>query len=349
MKIRLLTTLTASALLALPASALAQAGAMPTPGCQGIQITDKAGDNQSQTGGQQGSPSSDVIAGWISYDGSKAFANIQVENLTAGEVDPPWVAIGWEMMMTTTKGGKHVRAYQDRAGVVKYTWGTEKETTDPTPVPSGTTTGALFPGKGGVIQIELPLAEAEFGATPGSVIKSLAIEVRQWGSLPAAVPHISGSPLVYPAPIFDDATGKGSVTLGPCPATPAPGAPGGGPAPAPETPAPGSPSNPGSGSSQADLGVKVTVGKLAAKKLKKKGKKFAIKLSGDATGLTAVVRKKAAGGKTLASGKLATLKGSGKLTLKTKGKLKKGKYVIVLAGKNAQGQAAQTAVNIRVR
>ena len=345
MKIRFLTALSASALLALPASALAQGG-MPAPGCHGVQITDKAGDNTSQTGGQQGSPSSDAIAGWITYEGGKGFANIQVENLTEGEVDAPFVAIGWEFMMTTTKGAKWVRAYHDRAGITKYTWGSESDPLDPTTRgPGGDTTGALFPGKGGVIQIELPLAEAEFGATPGSVLKGFALEVRQWGSLPAAVPS-TGLPLVYPAPIFDDAAGKGTVTLGPCPSTPAPGAPGGGPAPAPVNPAPGSPGAP---ASQGELGVKVTVPKLAAKKLAKKGKKFTVKLSGDATELTAVVRKKVTGGKTLATGKLATLKGSGKLTLKTKGKLKKGKYVLVIGGKNAQGQPAQGAVKIRVR
>ncbi len=293
MKIRLLTAITASALLALPASAFAQ-GATPTPGCLGVQVTDKAGDNVDQTAGQQGSPSSDVIAAWISYDGKKAFANIQVDNLTEGEVDAPYVAIGWEMTMTTTKGAKNVRAYHDRTGITRWTWGTEKEVTDPTPVPSGTTTGTLFPGKGGVIQIELPMAEAEFGATP------------------------------------------------------APGAPGGPAAPAPSEPGTGTPAGPGRQSSQADLGVKATVGKLAAKKLAK-AKKFTVKLSGDASALTAVVRKKASGGKTLASGKLATLKGSGKLTLKTKGKLKKGTYVLVLSGKNAQGQAAQSAVTFKVR
>ena len=345
MKIRLLTTLTAGLLLAVPASALAQ-GAMPTPGCQGVQITDKAGDNVDATANQQGSPSSDVIAGWISYDGAKAFANIQVDNLTEGEVDAPYVAIGWEMTMTTTKGAKNVRAYHDRSGVTRWTWGTEKETTDPTPVPSGTTTGTLFPGKGGVIQIELPLAEAEFGATPGSVIKGLGVEVRQWVSLPAAVPHIPGSPLVYPAPIFDTAAGKGTVTLGPCPATPAPGAPGGGPAPAPETPAPGTPGAP---ASQGTFDVKAKFPKLSAKKLSKKGKKFTVKLTGNATELKAVVRKKVTGGKALAAGRLATLKGSGKLTLKTTGKLKKGTYVLVMTGKNAQGQAAEGAVKFKVR
>ena len=341
MKTRFLTALTASALLALPAgSAFAQAA--PTPGCFGVQVTDKAGDNVAQLTNQQGSPSSDVIAGWITYDGAKAFANIQVDNLTEGEVDAPYVAIGWEFMMTTAGGNRFVRAYHDRTGITKYTWGEPRVVTED-PVGSGiggTTTGTLFPGKGGVVQIELPIGEADFGAKPGTVLKGFALEVRQWVSLPAAVPN-TGLPLISPAPIFDDAAGKGTVTLGPCPAAATtPGAPGGPAAPAPV--------ESGAGASQGSFDVKVKVPRLSARKLAK-ARKFTVKLSGNATELKAVVRKKVTGGKTLASGKLATLKGSGQMTLKTKGKLKKGTYVLVFAGKNAQGQAAQGAVKFKVR
>ena len=343
MKNRLLTALTATSLLAIPAApAPAQGTAAPTPGCFGVQSTDKAGDSANGVDSSPGSPSSDLVAGWISYDGAKAFANIQVDHLTEAEVDTPYVAIGWEFMMTTPAGAKYVRAYHDRSGVTRWTWGTDSDPTDPTTAgPSGTTTGTLFPGKNGVIQIEIPLGNDDFGAKPGVVLKGFAMEVRQWASVPAAVPH-TGLPLVFPAPIYDEAAGKGTVTLGPCPSVPAPGAPGG-----PAAPAPG-PAAPGGQASQGELGVKVTAPKLSAKKLAK-ARKFTVKLSGEATGLTAVVRKKLTGGKTLASGKLASLKGSGKLTLKTKGKLKKGTYVLVLTGKNAKGESGEGAVKIRVR
>jgi hypothetical protein len=247
--------------------------------------------------------------------------------------------------MSTAAGARFVRAYQDVSGTVKYTWGEPRAVTDDQTAPrvGGATTGALFPGKGGIVQIEIPLKD--IGATAGSQLKGLSIQVRQWASLPAAVPS-TGLPLFSPAPIYDDAAGKGAYTLGPCPATPAPGAPGGPPAPAPSTT---TTTTAPSGSSPAALNVKVTVPKLAAKKLAK-AKKFTIKLSGTASGLTAVVRKGAdRNGKALASGKLATLKGSGKLTLKTKGKLKKGTYVLAITGKNAQGQPAEGAVKIKVR
>lgn len=334
-----LTAMTTMTLLATPAPALAQ-GAPPAPGCFGVQATDKAGDNVNGLDSSQGSPSSDLIAGWISTEGAKAFANIQVDHLTEGEVDAPYVAIGWEFMMTTSAGSRFVRAYHDRTGITKFTWGEPRVVTED-PVGSGiggTTTGTLFPGKGGVIQIELPVQEADFGAKPGTVLKGFALEVRQWVSLPAAVPN-TGLPLVSPAPIYDEAAGKGTVTLGPCPTAPAPGAPGG-----PAAPEPVAPTTPRAGA----FDVKVKVPKLSAKKLAK-AKKFTVKLTGNATELVATVRKSATGGKALASGKLAKLAGSGKLTLKTKGKLKKGSYVLAFSGKDAEGRPAEGAVKFKVR
>lgn len=343
---RLLTALTATALLAAPAATASAQGAPPAPGCYGMHIADKAGDSTNSlmttAGGpaQPGSPSSDLIGGWIDYDASahKGTANIQVDNLTEGEIDQPYVAISWEYSFNTSAGARFVRAYQDASGTVEYTWGEPRAVTDDqtTPRIAGDTTGALFPGKGGVIRIDLPLAEADFGGKPGTGLKSQALEVRQWASLPAAVPN-TGLPLYSPAPIYDDAVGKVPFTFEPCgaPKPVTPGAPT--TAPTGDTPAPST--------QGGSFDVKVTVPKLSAKKLKK-AKKFTIKLSGNATELKAVVRKKLTGGKNLASGKLAALKGKGKMTLK--GKLKKGSYVLVFSGKNAQGQTSEGAVKIKV-
>lgn len=343
---RLLCVLLLTALLALPTATASGQGAMPAPDCHGQPVTDKADDNTSPTTMTKGNPSSDITGGFITFDGKKAQANVRVNELTAGEVDPGFVAISWEFAFSTKAGPRFVRAYQDLTGIVKYTWGEPRAITDDQTAPrvQGTTTGALFPGKDGIVQIDIPFAE--MGAPAGTDLKSLTIQTRQWISLPAAVPTLP-VPLFSPAPIFDDATGKGSVALNPCTATstPAPGAPGGPPAPAPSEPGTGTPSG---GPAPASLGVKVTVPKLSAKKLKK-AKKFTIKLSGNASDLQAVVRKDAKGtGKALASGSLKTLKGTGRLTLK-KAKLKKGTYVLTLTGKNAQGQDASGAVKIKVR
>ena len=337
--IRALTSLIL--LLAIPATAAAQEAA-PVPDCHGITVTDKEGDSANAVSGDAGSKTSDLIGAFIRYDGTKATANIQVAELTEGEVDPPYVAIGWEMNFNTSAGARFVRAYMDRAGIVKYTWAEPSEVGDTSDHPGGDTTGKLFPGPKGIIQIDIPLEE--MGAKPGTELKSIALEVRQWASLPAAVPS-TGLPLVYPAPIYDDATGKGTVKLAPCTAgTPlAPGAPGGPAAPAPAPAGPPTPSGP------ATFDIKAKFPKLSAKKLAK-SRTFTVALTGNASSLKAAVRAGTGpNAKVLGGGRLATLKGKGKLKIKLKGKIKKGKYVLALSGKNANGAAAEGAVSFRVR
>ena len=346
--------LTAAVSLALLPAGSALAAAPPPPGCQGIQATDKAGDSANALTQEPGSKSSDLTAGWIAYEpgSDKATANIQVVELTPGQVDPPYVAISWTFSFTTSEGPRFVRAYQDRTGTVRYSWGEPRAVTDDqtTPRKGGATTGSLFPGKDGVVSIEMPLKD--LGAPAGSELKAMALEVRQWGSLPAAVPN-TGLPLVYPAPIYDEAAGRGTFRLGPCPA----GAPGGGGTPggggggsgAPGTPGTSAPGSPTSPQRSGTLGIKVTVPRLSARKLAKR-KKFVVKLTGNATKLVAQLR---AGpgpdAKVLGSGKLSVLKKRGKLTLKFRRKLKKGKYVLLVGGRNAQGQPAEGGVSIKVR
>ena len=338
---RTLTALTAAALLAVPAAtAPAQSATMPAPGCYGSFATDPAGDSANALQpAATGSPSSDLIGGFITYDAAahKGAVNIQVDNLTAGEVDPPFVAISWEYQVNTAAGARFVRAYQDLSGTVKYSWGEPRAITDDQTAPrvSGDTTGALFPGKGGIIQIELPLGEADFGAKPGTQLKAQALEVRQWISLPAAVPS-TGLPLFSPAPIYDTATGKGAFTFAACPAA-APAAPTA-PAVAPTPPA----------AQRGAFDVKVTIPKLTARKLAR-AKKFTVKLTGTGSDLVLAVRKSLKPGKNLATGKLRSLKGSRKVTLKISRKLKKGTYYLLMSGKNGSGQAAEGGVKFRVR
>jgi hypothetical protein len=336
---RLLALTIIFAALAIPASA---ADPAPTPDCHGIQVTDKAGDNVEATTGETGSPSSDLVGGFLTYDpaSGKAGANIMVETLTAGEIDDPYVAISWEFAFSVDgKAGRYVRGYQDRTGMIKWTWGEPRAVTDDQTAPrvGGTTTGALFEGKNGIIHIDVPLAD--MGIKPGAVLKGLALEVRQWESLPAAVPT-TPLPLYSYAPPFDDAGGKMNFTVGPC-SQPAP------------VLTPGSPSEvaspPASGGSQpATLDVKVTAPKLKAKRLAKT-RRITLKLSGNATGITAALHKGTADGKVVGTGKLAALRGKGKLKLKLSRKPKKGKYVLTMAGKNADGRSASGAVALKIR
>jgi hypothetical protein len=99
----------------------------------------------------------------------------------------------------------------------------------------------------------------------------------------------------------------------------------------------------------ARLAVKVTVPKLRAKRLAKT-RRITVKLRGKATALKAQLRAGVApDAKVLGTGRLATLDGSGKLKLKLRGKLKRGRYVLSLTGRNADGAAAEGAVGVRVR
>jgi hypothetical protein len=335
---RLLVLTAIFAALAIPASA---ADPTPTPDCHGTQVSDKSGDNVETTTGTTGNKSSDLIGGFLTYDpaSGKAAANVIVDTLTAGEIDDPYVAISWEFGFSIDgKTARYVRAYQDRTGTVKWTWGEPRAVTDDqtTPRAGGTTTGALFEGKNGVIHIDLPLND--MGIKPGSTLKALTMEVRQWESLPAAIPN-TPLPLYSYAPQFDTAAGKSTFTVGPCSAP--------GPALTPGTPS-DAPAPPAATQQPATLNVKVKAPKLVAKKLAKT-RSIALKLSGTASGITAALHKGSAAGKVVGTGRLASLKGSGKLRLKLKGKPKKGRYVLTMAGKNADGRAASGAVGLKIR
>jgi len=321
-------------LVVAPGAAIA-ADPMPTPDCHGQQIRDKQGDSADTQTASSGVPSSDLTGGWVTYDPAtgKAQANIQVDTLTLGEMDAQYDGISWEMSF---KGKKSffVRAFTDITGATAYSWGEPRAVTDDQTAArlGGTTTGKMFEGKGGVIQIDIPLKE--MGITAGESLKTLALEVRQWVTKPSAVPVPSQVPLYSYAPIYDNAAG-GPVVLGPCDvgATPA--------APVLDTTPTAGP---------AKLALKITVPKVMAKKAKK-GAKLAFRLKGTASGLVVALKAGAnpMKGAVVASGKLTSVKGSGTLTLKLKRALKKGVYTLYLTGRNADGKAAEGAVTVRVK
>jgi hypothetical protein len=97
--------------------------------------------------------------------------------------------------------------------------------------------------------------------------------------------------------------------------------------------------------SSGPLPVKVLTKK--ARQLKK-GKTLVLKLSSSepVTKLAAQLRK---GTKVIAKGKLARISGNGKLKLKLKSKLGKGKYVLDLAGSDARGAHRLTQAQLTVR
>ena len=133
----------------------------------------------------------------------------------------------------------------------------------------------------------------------------------------------------------------GTATLGSTAA--AKPAPAGTPAPAPApgaTPAPATAPAPAPGAS-----ITIKAPKLSAKKLKKV-KKFVATVTSSKP-VTNVVATLRAGKKVVATGKLASLSGTAKLTLKTKGKLKAGKYTLLVQAKDgAAGVGASAPVKV---
>lgn len=78
------------------------------------------------------------------------------------------------------------------------------------------------------------------------------------------------------------------------------------------------------------------------------GKRLSARLSsgGPLTGLTATLKK---GRRKAATGKLARLDGTGKLTLKARRKLKPGRYVLTVTGKDAQGRTVSGRATVTIR
>lgn len=337
-----LPTLLLALALAAPASTATAADPMPQPDCHGKSISDAEGDSvdSSPASTGDGVPSSDIIGGWVTYDPAtgKAQANIQIANLTEGERNPGFTGIGWELGFTTSKPF-YVRGFSDDTATT-FSWGEPRAVTDDqtTPRLAGDTTGKLFPGKGGVVQIDIPLAD--MGIKPGESLKALSAEVRQWVTKPAAIPNPPPEvPFYSYAPIFDTASGKGAVVLGPC-ATAAGTTPA-----APVAPSTGTPAT-----TPGRLALKVSVPKIVARKANK-AKKVTFKLSGTASSLAAKLKTGTdpRKGKTVATGRLASVNGSAKLVVKLKRKLKKGTYTLYVTGRNADGKPAEGAVNVKVK
>ena len=133
--------------LAVPASTATAADPMPVPDCHGQSVKDAEGDSVNSTADSgPGVKSSDLIGGWVTYAGGKAQANIQVVELTEGEMNAGYNGISWEMGFSTGQAWT-VRGFTDIAGITVFSWSEPRAITDDQTAPrkSGSTTGKLFP------------------------------------------------------------------------------------------------------------------------------------------------------------------------------------------------------------
>ena len=266
--------------------------------------------------------------------------NIVVKDLTT-DLPTGNTAINWSMKFFFGDKQYFVRAVADYSGMQAFEWG-EYLPLD-LPVMSGTfrymgpTQGKLFEGPDGVVQLVIP---QDIGGKAGSELKTLEISANTGKS---AVPVAATTPsrgLAYE----NDGAAAGKWKVEECSA-----GLGAGIVP-PVLAGPTTVSTEGGGT-----GVTGTTGtlalpvKLATTKVKRpKGKSLALKLTATekVTGLVAQLR---SGKRTAGKGKLAVISGKATLKLKLAKKLKKGKYTLDLAGKDAAGIQRTTAASLTVR
>ena len=297
------------ALGVVPASAVDET--KPEVTCAGAFTTDAPGDST-------GPANTEVKQAFFKYgaDG-EVTANIQVANLDKAVPDNSsgtnWYVV-WEAADATIR---YVSAALDSEGAVTYDYGTLANNVFS---PEGTTGGAFFEGADGVIQIVIPAA---IGGTDGTELKAPYVEV----FISTSLVVVSSLATADRAP-DEDGQGGASYTVAPCPASSAPSAPASG-----QTPPPA-------------LGVRVSPAKVSAKK-SGKGKKLTFTLK-SADELTKLSLRLVQGKKTIATGSLSKLKGTGRATLKVKAKPKTGSATLRVAATDAQSRRRQGAYKIRV-
>jgi hypothetical protein len=314
--------LATAAVVGAPASAQT---AKPEP-CDGkLLVTDPAGD---QTNAQQGVPTfatpenTDVLGLFFRVDGDKVTANIVISDLNTTPMSP-FSATRYRAYATVAGNVQYFQALVGPGGAT-YSYGGQLPAVSYTE--QGSTTGALFEGKPGIVQIVLP---PDVGGKAGT---SLVATSATTGLLTAAVPaELMTTPFYWQADTAPDGSADGPSTKPePCAAVTTPPTVGGGPLPT-TTPT-----------------IAVKGGAPSAKKAsKKKSVSFSVSTS---EALTAVVAKLKKGSTILASGKAAGLSGTGTLKLKLKQKkIKKGNYTLSLSGKRASGDAVSVTLKVKLK
>lgn len=321
----------------------------PTPVC-GNAYKDAPGD-QANTQAVEGlTDSTEITSGFIKHDPAKGkdatTFNVVVKNLKA-EVPSGATSMSWNSYVDLDDDTRHfVRVILDFSGSIAYEYGTF------VPNPSGagltgvsqyegTTTGKLFEGPDGVIQAVIP----EEVAKPGTHLKHAYSSSNQGRTLPASAPGGQrGVSAVADTAPDDGADGnqKYSFTVAPCAAATA--APGGTPTPEPSTTATPAPTTSATPAPSGPTTLPVRI----AGRARAKGKRLAVKLASTETitDLAAQLRK---GSRVLGRGSLARLDGKATLRLKAARKVRKGRYLLDLAGTRANGQRGVSTLKLRVK
>lgn len=149
---------------------------LPEPGCQGLAFEDADADQgNTEVPAQFRTNSTEILSGFLLSDPitGKTTFNIVVKDLEL-TVPPPFMAITWNGYVTPPGGpDSFVRAQLDATGSVVYEWGAPDTTLPVTRnAYKGDTTGHMFTGPNGVIQITLPPSLSPADAVLGKVYAS---------------------------------------------------------------------------------------------------------------------------------------------------------------------------------
>jgi hypothetical protein len=319
-------------------AASGQGTATPAPGCDGVHLVDKAKDNAQ--------PTTDINKVWFDRLGGKTFANMQVSDL---KTELPGDSTEWYWSVRYDAGDTTylLVAFLQADG----TQGFGYRSTLPAGGAYGPveeSQGTIFPGKAGVIRWELT---DDMG---GKVGTELVDTFASADEVVAGAPE-KGSPYLRVVASIDDTTDiksrpymvKDACAGGTTP--PPGGTPSGTPSGQPVAP-PAQPTGPASPGGAKTEKLDVAVGKKVprAKKVRRSLTLRAASKNG-VSNVDAILVSGGKKGKVVGRGRIASLKGKGKLKLKISKKIKKGRYTLQLVGNNANGNGGSASFKLRFK
>ena len=299
--------------------------ATPTP-CIGYAVEDPTGDAYYGFAGNfspaPADPIADITGVFFRTEDGKSTLNLQVAELTE---NAPATSNGIEYRTIYTKpDGNFLDISIPPTGAPTFTYGHFEDTG---PTSDGETTGKLFPGPNGVIQVQLPK-----GYGKAERVSAYTFSSYNLGAVLASADDApDGSAGDQGASNYDY---DGSSCDGDGGSEPPPG--GGGTPP------------PGAQQPLGEMTIKASPTTIKRKKAKK-GKRLRFKLesSEKVTDLGISLNK---GTKSFGKATVAELDGTRTVKLKLKKSLKKkGRYQLVFNGTRADGSKASDAVNVRVK
>ncbi|HVL94420.1 MAG TPA: hypothetical protein VM266_01030 [Solirubrobacteraceae bacterium] len=272
---------------------------------------------------------------WVDTTATGATFNMTVADLT-GTVPPPATSITYAGVYGGAGDATNfVRAHVDFSGTVVFEYGHQEPLGPSTRYAyDGPSEGKLFPGEHGVVQVKIP---AEAGGKPGITLRGITgtTQLGRTTVVPGAINQSPSRGLSFET----DTVGVGNATIAACdgaggdtpPAATPPG----------ETPPGGQPPS----SSSEPLPVRLVTKSLKRAKARKTVK-VKVRTSEPLTDLAVRLAK---GRTAYGTGKLRKLTKTGTFKLKLRKAIKKGTYVLDVAGTDGQNQRRLASLKLKVR